>query len=512
MHKTKVFVAAFSLLMGLALLAAPKPTEAQSTVPPASPFTYEALANMTYLYEFSDDGLVTLEDGEYVRIDPENGSFRVVLTGYVAYGDVTGDGAEDAVVVLIDDPDGSGVFYNLAVVVDEEGTLRNIATTLLGDRIGINDMYVEDGQIVMDMVISGPTDPLCCPTLAVQSVYALDGEELVLLSQEETAEEAAGTFSPDADAMEATLTLGGDDFWLDPMLVSIHTGAVSEPSVDASTLGIGCAGTVDERPEVVLDWAGDERVETLRIFLLTLGDPTLVVVTPDGDIVCNDDFNPLVLDPYLEFDAPMPGRYAIYAGSFEENITTAGFLVVTGLDFSPATMDLAQLFPRTPNPDAVGEPLPLGVLEMDGEPVVDTPDEPITTDRTPYVTELMAGGELGAYNIELGNELCTGFIDATPTFTFDWADGDEGAAEKLVLFFEGEADTTLIVRNPNGDFQCNDDADGSSNLNPYLELTPIAGSHQIWVGSFAPSTPVTGTLTIAGTTDLQPAPLTSSGQ
>ncbi|MEZ4834604.1 MAG: hypothetical protein R2873_21880 [Caldilineaceae bacterium] len=65
------------------------------------------------------------------------------------------------------------------------------------------------------------------------------------------------------------------------------------------------------------------------------------------------------------------------------------------------------------------------------------------------------------------------------------------------------------MQNPNGDFQCNDDTNGAANLNPSLDLTPIPGSYTLWVGSFEPTTVVEGTLTIAGSTDYQPAALTA---
>src|SRR5690606_1688496 len=96
----------------------------------------------------------------------------------------------------------------------------------------------------------------------------------------------------------------------------------------------------------------------------------------------------------------------------------------------------------------------------------------------------------------------TTVITPAPTFTFDWA----CEADKLVLFFEAADDTTLIVRNPNGTYQCNDDLDGSANLNPYLDLTPIPGSYQVWLGSYAPDVTVDGTLTITGDTSVRPAP------
>lgn len=504
MHKKNPFrLTIFAVIFMLALGIAPNATQAQ-TSEPESPFSLDALGNSTYLNEYSEDGQVTLVNGQY---EDEANRLFVALTGYTASGDLNGDTVEEAVVVIATNSGGTGVFYDLAVVVNNAGILTNAATTLLGDRVDLNDLAIVDGQVVVDMITQGPDDALCCPTLEVQHIYALTDGELTLVSTEEIAAETGeGVFSPDADPTAAMLFLGGADYyWLDPTLVSVHSGAVTGPGVKASTLGQGCAGTIDERPDVVLNWSADETVETLRLFFLSMGDPSMVVVTPDGDVVCNDDLNPLMLDPYLEFENPIPGRYAIFIGNFEGNTTTPGFLVATGQDYSPATMDIAQMFPRHTNPGAVGEPHPVNVLELEGEPQAAVPAEPLTPQTTPYTQTVVAGGELGAYEIELDNDLCTGFIDATPTFAFDWA----GEAEKLVVFFEANADTTLVVRDPNGTFQCNDDADGADNLNPYLDLTPLDGHYQLWVGSFAPATLVTGTLTIANSSDVQPTPLVS---
>ena len=78
------------------------------------------------------------------------------------------------------------------------------------------------------------------------------------------------------------------------------------------------------------------------------------------------------------------------------------------------------------------------------------------------------------------------------------------------MFFEGDNDTTLVVHTPIDTWACDDDAKGADNLNPFLDLTPIPGTYHVWVGSFAPDTPVNGTLTVAGDPALQPEPLTSS--
>ncbi|MEZ4660804.1 MAG: hypothetical protein R2911_24905 [Caldilineaceae bacterium] len=431
MHKQNLLCLAIGILaVTLALGVAPYVTRAQ----PADPeplFSLEALANITYLSGFAEAGEVTLHDGQYE--DTVN-RLLVTLTGYVAFGDLTGDAQDDATVVLVTNGGGTGVFYELAVVVDNDGELANVATALLGDRVQIHDVAIVDGQIVVDMVTQGPDDANCCPTLEVQQIYELVDGALSLVSTTEVAAEESegGVFSPDADPTAAMLFLGGADYyWLDPTLVSVHSGAVTGPGIKASDLGPGCAGTIDERPDVVLNWSADETVDILRIFFLSMSDPSMVVVTPDGDVVCNDDLNPLVLDPYLEFENPAPGRYAIFIGSFEGEVMTPGFLVVTGQEYSPATMDIAQMFPRQTNPGAVGEPLPIEVLNVYAQPVAEMPAEPLTPETTPYTQTMVAGGELGAYEIELDNDLCTGFIDATPTFAFEWA-GERRATGALL--------------------------------------------------------------------------------
>ena len=323
----------------------------------------ETLGNLTYQVEAAPDGTAPLVDGRY-EVEAAPGSAAKVMierTGYGAFGDLNGDGAEDAAIVLTTDSGGSGTFYELAAVVDQDGEYVNVATALLGDRVLINDLAIEDGVILVDMMVQGPDDPMCCPTQRTLRSYVLEGDALTMTEEvavpaEKTAE---GVFQPDADPLAATLTLGGTgNFWLDPTLVSILGGVAAGTPVKASTLGANCSGSIAERPDAVLEWAQDDTVKTLRIFMLSLGDPTLVVVTPSGDVLCNDDYSPLVADPYLSIDAPEAGRYAIYAGSFEDAAVAPGFLVVTSQDLNPAVMDLAQMFPRQANPDAVRNPQP----------------------------------------------------------------------------------------------------------------------------------------------------------
>jgi hypothetical protein len=236
----------------------------------------ETLGNLTYKVDAAPDGEATLVDGVY-ELDATTGAAAKTIierTGYGAFGDLNGDDSEDAAIVLTTDSGGSGTFYELAAVVDQDGDYVNVATAPLGDRIVVNDLAIEEGVILVDMIAQGPDDPMCCPTQHVLRSYVLEGDALTLTNEVElpAITSAGGVFQPEADPLAATLTPGGaNNYWLNPTLVSILGGVAVGTPVEANTLGVTCAGSISERPDVVLEWAQDDSVETLRIFMLSLG-------------------------------------------------------------------------------------------------------------------------------------------------------------------------------------------------------------------------------------------------
>jgi hypothetical protein len=469
------------------------------------------LANMSYtlpdMADYAEGGEVTLVDGVFdVEAAPGSAERAMVsTTGYAAFGDLNGDEIDDAAVVLTARTGGTGVFYYLATVLNQDGVPVHAGTAFLGDRVILNDLFIEAATVVLDMIRSGPSDPLCCPTEPVEQIYALEGETLELVDEtirEPEAEEETATVDAGAEALFATLNLGGtDSLWLDPTMVSVLSGAVNGPAADASLLGAECAGTIPAQPDVVLNWTADEAVESLRFFFLSAGDPTMLIVTPDGEYLCNDDVNPLLLDPMIEVENPAEGRYAIFMGAFENDAVLPGFLTITSQDYTPANLNLGDLLQREVDPAAAGESLAPDVLGTDA-----ATSAAVAAADTPIAQELVGGGATGAFNIEVGNPLCTGFIAADPTFSFEWT----GQADTLRIFFEADNDSTLMVKTPQDRFECNDDAGGANNLNPLLDLTPVDGTYTVWVGSFSPTEAVTGTLTIAGDLTIEPDALSSA--
>lgn len=146
------------------------------------PEIQQFLAHATYSLELARSGQVTLIDGEYREPAAEAGATELVvqLTDHTAVGTLNEQQA--VVTVLIGDPDGSGTFYYLSLFTPGESGLENTAVLYLGDRIGINAVDITGNTIVIDMVQSGPEDPLCCPTQHVINVYELQDSELVLAS------------------------------------------------------------------------------------------------------------------------------------------------------------------------------------------------------------------------------------------------------------------------------------------------------------------------------------------
>lgn len=140
----------------------------------------EELRNSRYLSEWFEEGFVQLENGEFTGpATPESASeITVRITDQIAFGQLE-DGSQIAAVVLVTDGGGSGSFYDLAIVGKQGSEIQNSAITSLGDRVQINSIEVIEGKIILDMIIHGPDDPMCCPSMPVKVVVVREGDKLV---------------------------------------------------------------------------------------------------------------------------------------------------------------------------------------------------------------------------------------------------------------------------------------------------------------------------------------------
>jgi len=143
------------------------------------PLTAEMLRNGTYLLPESGE-TVTLVDGKYDRAESMENILHVTLMDPIAFGDLNGDGAEDAAIVLSENMGGTGFFMSVVAIRNNGGSPLQGPSRFLDDRAALNGMVVIGGRIVVDAMIHSFDDPLCCPTFPVVETLRLIGDRLVL--------------------------------------------------------------------------------------------------------------------------------------------------------------------------------------------------------------------------------------------------------------------------------------------------------------------------------------------
>jgi hypothetical protein len=147
----------------------------------AADLTVDQLKNGKYLipsWENPDQGeWVQLKDGEFNRRNPDNPLYVNLVK--IALGHLSHNQTKDAAVIYAYNTGGSGFFMMLCAVINDLGNPKNIAVADLGDRVKINALNIQTGKIIIDMVIHGPNDPACCPTVKKIAAYALVGNKLV---------------------------------------------------------------------------------------------------------------------------------------------------------------------------------------------------------------------------------------------------------------------------------------------------------------------------------------------
>jgi heat shock protein HslJ len=133
----------------------------------ASAPSFKELKNASYFGIEGLKGSIKLVDGRWKGSPYKKGSVSRPVISLVGdlrvIGDLDGDGIDDAVVLLNYAPGGTGQLLHLAVVGRKNGRIENVATTLIGDRVQIRDVRMEQQRLLVDVVRSGPKDAKCCP-------------------------------------------------------------------------------------------------------------------------------------------------------------------------------------------------------------------------------------------------------------------------------------------------------------------------------------------------------------
>jgi len=179
-------------------------------------------------------------------------------------------------------------------------------------------------------------------------------------------------------------------------------------------------------------------------------DTTLMVQTPDGRILCDDDGGPVGMNPLLQF-AAVPGQYRVWVGSYS---SSSG---------GPYNLEASAVGGGPPSVQPQGALY--GAIEMtDGA----RPD--------PMVLQGNFGGPVQASSI---NGSCRGWISGPPSHIINARSG----FRNLRFVGRADSDTTLVVRYPDGHFQCDDDSGGAAN--PLVEGPTGPGQILVWIGAYS---------------------------
>jgi len=145
----------------------------------------EPLRKITYKCRektFSDGYAVTFQGDSFHKKTSDDESIRVDFADG-AYGDLNGDGKDDAVVFLESRFGGSGTWVTLAIVMNQDGKFKNTDCIALGDREEVNSVQIKHNKVISDLVLHLSGEPNCCPNSPVKFTFDISQAGRILNAQ-----------------------------------------------------------------------------------------------------------------------------------------------------------------------------------------------------------------------------------------------------------------------------------------------------------------------------------------
>lgn len=262
-------------------------------------------------------------------------------------------------------------------------------------------------------------------------------------------------------------------FMPDPQIVrGTMGGPVSASQIDAS-----CRGTISPRPNhVVRSRTGFGQI---RFVVNGQQDATLMVMLPNGQILCDDDSGEGT-HPLIATSSP-PGPIRVWVGSYSSGTVGSPYVMgITELSHISASDLHAPQMPYQP-PQVQYQPT---TMVAGVNPQMPPAFGQLNLRRgfmpDPQIVSGTAGGPVSASQV---NSACRGYITARPTHVIH---SPTGFQNLLRLIVNSRIDTTLVVMLPNGQIVCDDD--GGDGLNPLVSFSTPPGPIRVWVGSYSGQT------------------------
>ncbi len=136
---------------------------------PTRPVTRELIGNTKYTPQASAsvaDGSVQLMNGRWDGPSDTGFSHPYVsmMPDFTVYGDIDGDGNNEAVVIVHESGGGSGIDRVVALFGRVGEEVHHLGSVVLGNRVQVRSVHIQPGQLTVEYVRQTEGEPLCCPT------------------------------------------------------------------------------------------------------------------------------------------------------------------------------------------------------------------------------------------------------------------------------------------------------------------------------------------------------------
>jgi hypothetical protein len=158
----------------------PLTTVVPTQTPPLVGITPKQVKNSLYQLGATDSlRTVQLIDGSYTEGQPgDSGYLKVDVSDFLALGDLTADGINEAAVIVSEYHGGSGVFVFLAVYAEQDGEPVFTTSVFVDDRPKVGGLEIKDNEIRLAATVHRLDEAMCCPTLETIRHFRLINDQL----------------------------------------------------------------------------------------------------------------------------------------------------------------------------------------------------------------------------------------------------------------------------------------------------------------------------------------------
>lgn len=107
-----------------------------------------------------------------------------MMPDFTVYGDIDGDGNNEAAVIVHESGGGSGVFRILGLFGRTDEEVRHLGSIALGDRTQVRSVQIQPGQLIAEYVRAAEGEPRCCPTEVARTHWSYSDGKFSVASDE----------------------------------------------------------------------------------------------------------------------------------------------------------------------------------------------------------------------------------------------------------------------------------------------------------------------------------------